>query len=209
MIQPPGFAGVAFGDADSGDLRVDHRRREAIAADLGISSDWAFAHQVHGTGILEASRSGNLGDGDAIVTYDPTIPAAIATADCVPIVIEADGAVAVVHAGWRGAVDGIIPAALAKLRSSGHKPRRAAIGPAIGPCCYEVGSDVADLFPGYVAKTTWGSVSVDISAFLERQLAELEVWRSSQCTFTTPDLHSWRRDHTRQRQVTVAWLLND
>jgi YfiH family protein len=206
MIRPPGFAGAAFGTTASGDLRVDHGRREAISHELGIPSDWAFVHQVHGAAVVKATRSGDLGDADAIVTIDPDIPAAIATADCVPIVIEGDDAVAVVHAGWRGAAAGILPAALQEMRSSGHHPYRAAIGPAIGPCCYEVGADVADLFPGYVGKTTWGSVSVDIAGYLHEQLAGIEVWRSDECTYTSEQLHSWRRDHTKQRQVTVAWL---
>lgn len=206
MIRPPGFAGAAFGTTASGDLRADHEKRRAISRELGIPSDWAFVHQVHGADVVTAMRSGQLGDADAIVTVDSDIPAAIATADCVPIVIEADGAVAAVHAGWRGAAAGIVPAAIEAMERSGHNPRRAAIGPAIGPCCYEVGADVADLFPGHVGTTTWGSVGVDIAGYLHEQLAGLEVWRSDECTYTSEQLHSWRRDHTNQRQVTVAWL---
>ena len=209
MIRPPGFAGAAFGTTASGDLRVDRRRREAISYDLGIPSEWAFVHQVHGATVIDATRSGKLGDADAIVTTDPGIPIAIATADCVPVVLEADGVVAVVHAGLRGAAAGIIPAAIEAMESSGRRPLRAAIGPAIGPCCYEVGADVSDLFPGHVGKTTWGSVSVDIAAYLQEQLVGLEVWRSNECTYTSDELHSWRRDHTKQRQVTVAWLPTD
>lgn len=206
MIRPPGFAGAAFGTAESGDLRVDHRRRESIARELGIPTDWAFANQVHGAVVVEADRSGNMGDGDAIVSYSSAIPVAIATADCVPIVMEAPGATAVIHAGWRGAAAGIVAATLEALRAAGHDPVRAAIGPAIGSCCYEVGSEVADLFPGYVRETTWGATSIDIPGYLKEQLAGLDVWQSAECTFTADSLHSWRRDHTKQRQVTVAWL---
>lgn len=208
MIRPPGFAGVAFGTAESGDLRVDHRRRRLFADELGISADWAFVAQVHSAVVVAANRPGDLGDADAIVVYRRDIPGAIATADCVPVVIEAQGATAVIHAGWRGAAAGIVRTVVETLRSSGHNPVRAAIGPAIGPCCYEVGAEVADLFPGYVEVTTWGSTSIDIPGYLEDQLAELEVWRSDECTFTSDRLHSWRRDHTKQRQVTVAWLPN-
>ncbi|MCP4304610.1 MAG: polyphenol oxidase family protein [bacterium] len=209
MIRPPGFSGAAFGTAASGDFRVDQQRRKDISNDLAIPSDWAFVHQVHGAAVVLATRSGKLGEADAIVTSDPGIPVAIATADCVPVIVEADGAVAVVHAGWRGAAAGIVSAAIAALEQSGHSPRRAAIGPSIGPCCYEVGTEVADLFPGYVGATTWGSVSVDIAGYLHEQLGGLDVWRSSECTYTSDELHSWRRDHTKQRQVTVAWLPRD
>jgi len=206
MIRPPGFAGAAFGTSESGDLRTDVRRREAVAAEIGIPSSWAFVHQIHGSSVVEADTPGMLGDADAITTERPGLPIAIATADCVPTIIEADGAVAVVHAGWRGAVAGIVPAALQALQERGHTPRRAAIGPGIGPCCYEVGAEVADRFPGFTAMTTWGSMSVDIAGLLEEQLAGLELWRSDECTFTSDRLHSWRRDRTRQRQVAVAWL---
>lgn len=206
MIRPPGFAGAAFGTAARGDLRSDLVRRAEVAAELGITPDWAYVHQVHGAHVARAVRSGHLGDGDAIVTTQPGLPIMVATADCVPVVVEAAGAVAIVHAGWRGAVAGIIPAVLAHLAEAGTEPRRAAIGPAIGPCCYEVGEEVSDRFDGFVGRTTWGSPSVDIPGYLAAQLDGIELWRSPECTYTSDRLHSWRRDHTRSRQVTVAWL---
>ena len=208
MIRPPGFTGAAFGTAESGDLRVDRRRRESVARDLGISVDWAFVHQIHSAVVVTAHRSGRIGDADAIITNSAGVPGAIATADCVPIVVEANGAAAVIHAGWRGAAAGVVPAALDALQNAGHEPLRAAIGPAIGPCCYEVGPEVAEQFPGHVSRTSWDSISIDIPGYLEQQLAGLEVWRSNECTFTSDRLHSWRRDHTKRRQVTVAWLPN-
>lgn len=206
MIHPPGFAGAVFGTAESGDLRSDGIRREQIAAALGISGDWSFVHQVHGSTILEAHAAGNLGDADAIFVRRPGLPIAVATADCVPIIIEAVGAVAVVHAGWRGAAAGVVPAALSALAAAGCQPQRAAIGPAIGPCCYEVGQEVTEQFAGYAAETTWGSPSVDIPSFVAAQLAGLELWKSPECTFTSARLNSWRRDATDRRQVAVAWL---
>ncbi len=206
MIRPPGFAGAAFGTAAAGDLRRDHAARARVSADLGIPQDWAYLNQVHGAVVVSADRSGNLGDGDAIVTQSADIPVMVATADCVPIVLEAAGAAAVVHAGWRGAAAGVLEAALEVLDAMGRHPQRAAIGPAIGPCCYEVGPEVAELFPGFVSQTTWGSTSVDIPAYLESKLGGIEVWNSNECTFTSDRMNSWRRDHTKERQVAVAWL---
>jgi YfiH family protein len=206
MIRPPGFSGVAFGTALTGDLRSNRRRRVEVAQRLGVTPDWAYVHQVHGAHVVLADRSGHLGDGDAIVTTTPGLPITVATADCAPIVIEAAGAVAVVHAGWRGAAAGIVPAVLDHLVAGGHPPRRAAIGPAIGPCCYEVGEEVATRFAGFTATTTWGSPSIDIPGFVASQLADIELWRSPECTFTSDRLHSWRKDHTKRRQITVAWL---
>ena len=99
-----------------------------------------------------------------------------------------------------------VPAALQYLNDNHHEPRRAAIGPAIGPCCYEVGPEVAAELPGHSSLTTWGTPSVDIPGYVHEQLAGLEVWRSDECTYTSERLHSWRRDGTKQRQVAVAWL---
>ena len=209
MIRPSGFAGAAFGTVDTGDLRVDARLRRRAAAELGIPAAWAFVKQVHGAVVVEATRSGNLGEADAIISVEPSIPIAVATADCVPIVVEASTAVAVVHAGWRGAAAGVVPATLAAMRAGGHTPLRAAIGPANGPCCYEVGAEVVAQFAGFIGETTWGSPSVDIPAYVADQLAGLEVWRSPECTFTSDDLHSWRASRTKQRQVAVAWLSSD
>ena len=199
MIRPPGFAGAAFATAARGDLRFDAAMRERTAAELGIPAAWAYLHQVHGATVIEARHAGLLGDGDAIVVFTVNIPIMVATADCVPVVIEAGAAAAVVHAGWRGALAGVLPAALRALEEAGHQPTRAAIGPAIGP-------EVAARFPGFLATTTWGTRSVDIPGFLVSQLDGLEVWRSSECTYTSPRMNSWRRDRTDRRQVTVAWL---
>lgn len=206
MIRPPGFAGAAFGTTASGDLRSNTVRRAAISDELGIPVDWAFVHQVHGTKVVEAIAPGQLGDADAIVAATSGIPIAVATADCVPVIIEAASAVAVVHAGWRGAAAGVVTAALDYMIAGGHTPQRAAIGPAIGPCCYEVGPEVIAQFPGHVAQTTWGTESVDIPGYVEQQLAGLVVWMSGECTYTTERLYSWRRNGTKLRQVTVAWL---
>ncbi len=206
MIRPPGFAGVIFGSAAWGDLRHDQAGRADAAGELGLPPDWAFLNQVHGATVLKVVDGGNQGDGDAMVTARPLLALLVATADCVPVAIEADGAVAVVHAGWRGAVAGVLPAALDTLQRDGHTPRRAAIGPAIGPCCYEVGEDVAARFAEHVARTTWGTTSVDIPGYLATQLQGIPLWRSEECTYTSSRLNSWRRDRTKERQVTVAWL---
>ena len=209
MIRPPGFAGAAFGTIAAGDLRTDEPHRAAVSAELGIPVDWAFVRQVHGAAVVEAGAVGDLGEADAILVRKPGIPIAVATADCVPVIVEADDAAAVIHAGWRGALAGVVPAALAKMRSGGSEPRRAAVGPAIGPCCYEVGTEVADQFASFVAETTWGATSVDIPGYVAHQLAGLEVWMASECTFTSDRMHSWRRNATKQRQVAVAWLPTD
>lgn len=206
MIRPPGFRGAAFGEAAAGDLRVDEAGRRAMAGDLGVAPEWAFVTQVHGATVLRAARPGLLGEADAIFTTRHALPIAVATADCVPVILEGEGVVAVIHVGWRGAVAGVVEATLGQLSQTGLTVERAAIGPGIGSCCYEVGDDVAELFDGFTGTTTWGTRSIDIAGFVASRLEPIPVWRSERCTFSDPGLHSYRQNRTKLRQVTVAWL---
>jgi YfiH family protein len=206
VIRPPGFRGAAFGEAAEGDLRVDEGRRRHTAATLGIPPEWAFVSQVHGSTVVRAAAPGTLGEADAIYTTRQALPIAVATADCVPVVLEGPGFAAVIHAGWRGASSGVLQETIATLTQAGLAADRAAIGPGIGPCCYEVGEDVAERFAGYASSTTWGTTSVDIAGYLESILDPLPVWRSERCTYTDDYLNSYRRNRTKLRQVAVAWL---
>jgi copper oxidase (laccase) domain-containing protein len=122
------------------------------------------------------------------------------------VIIEGARTTVVVHAGWRGMAAGVVDAGVAAIRVVGDTPTRAAIGPSIGPCCYEVGTEVLALFDPYVATTTWGTSSVDLWSAAEAQLGSLKVWRANVCTFTDARFLSHRRDGTKERQVSVAWL---
>ncbi len=202
MIRPPGFRGAAFSEAADGDLRGGDRR--VAAATLGISDRWAWVDQVHGNTVRSVTMSGGHGSADGIVTSVPGLPVAVFTADCVGIVVETAAEVAVIHAGWRGVVAGIIDAALGML---GHPPRRAAVGPAIGPCCFEVGPEVSQQFdPSERARTSWDTPSVDLPAAVTRRLPDLDLWISDRCTRCGPDAFSHRRDADGRRMATLGWL---
>ena len=205
MIQPPGFRGARFGEAGDGDPRHDP---SAVAAfqSVGAPLEIASPRQVHGAGVLVVTAPGRHGEADAVLTTVSGVAVAVATADCVPVVIEGAGFAAVVHAGWRGVAAGVVQAALARMGSLGLTPERAAIGPAIGPCCYEVGPEVAERFPGHTGVTTRGRASVDLPGAVAAALGDLATWRSDRCTFTDAALNSYRRDRTDRRQVTVAWI---
>ena len=206
MIRPDGFRGAAFGTTVEGDARNDENARRSMSRELGIPDHWASVTQVHGSDVVEAVSPGKLGEADAIYTTVSGLPASVGYADCVPIIVEGPDVVAVIHAGWRGAAAGLVEQTLDAMTSSGHTPVRAAIGPAIGPCCYEVDDEVAAHFPFHVAETTWGSASVDLPSFVADRMNGLEVWRSAVCTFMSPDVYSYRRDRTKKRQVAVGWL---
>ena len=143
----------------------------------------ARPRQVHGVAVARARGDGMpLGDADAVWSDAPGTAVGVVTADCVPILLAGRGAriVAAVHAGWRGLADGVIGAALEALRAAGAPAGElvAAIGPHIGPCCYEVDEPVlARLrarFPAaidaHAHATRPGHARVDLGALARREL---------------------------------------
>jgi YfiH family protein len=119
------------------------------------------ARQVHGATVVRV-RAGDdraalaARDADALCTDAPGLVVGVFVADCIPAVLvdPHTGAVAAVHAGWRGTVAGVLPAAVRALAAEfGARPGdlRVAIGPAIGPCCFEVGPEVVAAFEALAA----------------------------------------------------------
>ena len=140
-----------------------------------------------------------MGNGDALLENEAGSVVAVRTADCVPIILidEKLHAVAAVHAGWRGTVARIAPAAVQAMRERfGTEPAglHAAIGPCIGPCCYEVGAEVAAQFG------IEGRARLDLPGANRKQLEEAgvtpeRIYASKLCTMCRPeDFHSFRRD---------------
>jgi polyphenol oxidase len=128
----------------------ENRLRLARAAGLSAEA-LVLADQVHGTAVVRG-RPGEISEADALWTDAADTWVGIRTADCVPILLSsADGRrVAAVHSGWRGTAGRIAEAAVTTLAREGAGPAtlRAAIGPCIGVCCYEVGEDLAERFTG-------------------------------------------------------------
>ncbi|HET8738292.1 MAG TPA: polyphenol oxidase family protein [Acidimicrobiia bacterium] len=206
MIRPPGKDGVAFSERGDGDLREDPDSRELLARALDVPAQWAWARQVHGADLVRVEGPGNAGEFDALWTTIPGLPLAIFTADCLGVVLKSDEAVGVAHAGWRGADAGVVPALREAMTRAGHEPRFAAVGPGIGPCCFEVGPEVMQRFPSHGGETTWGTTSVDLAGVVMGQLDGLEIWSAGGCTRHDERFFSHRRDGTTQRMVSLGWL---
>jgi polyphenol oxidase len=202
-------SGVAFTLAEDGDVRADHEARRRVSALLGISPEWATVGQVHGAKVLEVTSPGRAGEADALVTRLPGLPLAVFTADCLGVVVTGGGGVGVAHAGWRGMADDIVVRLVEFMVDVGIEPRSAHIGPGIGPCCFEVGPEVAERFPDEAATTTWDTMSVDLVAGAVRRLAPLPVWVSGRCTRHEAGHHSHRADATTSRMAAIGWLPNE
>jgi hypothetical protein len=171
-----------------------------LASVPAVYGNLATLRQVHSAVCVQASgRAGVLGEGDALLENRPGSVVAVKTADCLPILLvdEGHGAVAAVHAGWRGTVAGIAQRAVEAMRAEfGARPGElhAAIGPGIGKCCYEVGPEVAAQFGQQ------GRAHVDLAAANRRQLMDAgvtpeRIYASNLCTMCRcEEFHSFRRD---------------
>ncbi len=124
---------------------------------------FARVRQVHGCRVVDAPASPPAGapseEADAVVSATPGVAACVSVADCVPVLLAdpRSGAVAAVHAGWRGTIDGAAAAGVrALVERHGASPcdLLAAIGPGIGPCCFEVSRDLATRFRDAIGPTT-------------------------------------------------------
>jgi YfiH family protein len=178
--------------------RVDENRRRLCAATGADPDRLALNYQRH-TAIVNRAESGRRGaKGDGLWTDEPDVPVLALGADCALVALArtktARPAVAVLHVGWRGLIAGVVEAGAAAL---GGRPS-AIVGPAIGPCCYEVGAEVAEPFRARFGADVARYGTLDLWASVERALTEAgcaSVERLDLCTACDPDrFFSYRRD---------------
>ena len=191
--------------------------RDAVVRWLGMPV--AYVNQVHGAWVhvIGDGVPADAPDADAIVTAQPGIGVAVMVADCVPVLL-ADAerrVIGVAHAGRRGLVDGVVPAALDVMVGLGARVRRirAHLGPAICGTCYEVGSvvqaEVAGVVPAAASTSAWGTPAVDLAAGVISQLSGAgvrDVSRSGICTREDDRFYSYRRSGATGRFVGVVAL---
>jgi polyphenol oxidase len=175
----------------------------------------AMVHQVHGTTVRPAEGLPgwpNLVKGDGVFTHTQGLAPAVLVADCLPVSVTGPGAVAMLHAGWRGLSEGILATGVAAVRELGGPgdPIEAAVGPGIRACCYEVGEEVHGAFAAYGPGVRRGK-NLDLAAVARAQLARAGVsvvHDIGLCTACQPELFfSHRRDRgITGRQAGIAWL---
>lgn len=187
--------------------------RVRLFESLGLSSRTLVQpRQVHSSHVVSDLEYQPGCEADATYGSSPLTLHSVLTADCVPMLLyHPSGIVAAVHAGWRGLIGGIIPNTLKLLPPD----LIALIGPAIGPCCYEVGEDLAGKF-----EQAFGSDVIDRSfpkphldlvhaALMQLQQQRIEdVDAAHLCTACHPDLFfSYRRDGSSGRQMSFIGVL--
>ena len=203
-----------------GDARenvVENRRRLVEATRTGTLY---LAAQVHGARVLPVRAGDDPAEiarqqADGVCSDVEGIAVGVYVADCVPVLLAdpRTGAFAAVHAGWRGTVAGVLPAAIETMaREYGSAPAdlRVAFGPSIGPCCFEVGPEVAAAFapwPGAVVEQAGRKPHVDLRLTLRQQALSAGVGPAAidaggACTMCDPAgrFYSYRRDASRTGQ---------
>jgi polyphenol oxidase len=212
--QPP-FDGLNLGALtdDERDSVAENRRR--LAAAIGLMPERVvIGHQVHGAEIAFhdgaqlpspfAEPGRPIPDVDGHVTADPSLALLVFVADCVPVALAGPGGVAMLHCGWRGLASGIVASGAAAVRATD-----AAIGPAIGPCCYEVGEEVLEAFAGLDGIASGRMLDLpEVARRLLREAGVERVESAGACTSCERELFfSHRRDAGRSgRQAGLVWL---
>lgn len=197
---------------------------DAVQANLRSLSDrfgarLAWGRQQHGAravlhdGEVPAEPTPSPEDGDGRVTSSPGIAPMVLTADCLAVLVAGGGAVAALHAGWRGLAGGMIEAGVRQLRESGTGGvLEAAIGPHARVCCYEVGDEVHEVFAAAGYGEAREGRNLDMTWVARKQLLQAGVSAIHDlglCTICSdPSLFfSHRRDHgITGRQAGLAWL---
>jgi YfiH family protein len=238
-ITTPVLASAATGVWHCFGTREGPIRLDELLASPGLSfpgarrpRDVVSVRQVHGTDVLVVdrqydSRATETGGWDAMVTDQPDVLLTVRTADCVPVLLydPRRRVIGAIHAGWRGAVAGIVPKTIDLLRErfdSRPDSLLVGIGPAIGACCYEVDEPV--LGPLREGFADWRSVvtlngadrgMLDLRALVRRQAVRAgvrpdQISSEDLCTACRPDLFfSYRRDGAVIKTMVHGIMLTD
>lgn len=190
-----------------------NRRKLAVAA--GFDADRvSMGRQVHGAelnwagpgipGAYSAPGPDPPPEADGQLTKETLRPLLVLVADCLPVALLGERGLGMLHCGWRGLASGIIDRAASEIGV-----RAAAIGPGIGPCCFEVGPEVEEAFAG-LGPGLMNGRNLDLPEVARRLLARAgveEVESAGVCTYCDERFFSHRRDRGKTgRQAGIAWL---
>ncbi len=205
------FAGLNCGYGSSDQTEAVTINRNRVADAMEVAHDALIGvHQVHSPTVLtvDAPINGSKPKADAVVTSTPGLALTILTADCQPVLFADSDAqvVGAAHAGWRGALDGVLEATLDAMEALGAKRENtvAVIGPTISQSAYEVGPEFLDDFVAdspenlrFFANGTGDRVQFDLPAFGLHRLRQAGIGQAEwtrHCTYSDPDrFYSYRR----------------
>jgi YfiH family protein len=197
------FTGKAFGTFD---LQNGDQSKSSLQKALSLSNIF-YMKQVHGNTVQTISNeSSNLPEVDALVTNQKSIALAVQIADCLPLLLQSDVAVAAVHVGRKGLLNGVAVAAVAALKQFGATKITGVVGPHICGNCYEVDQSMFDEITKQHPATKSDGRNLNLFAGLAAQISEIPLVNLNICTLENPDYFSFRRGGESGRQVGVICL---
>jgi YfiH family protein len=205
------FTSFNLGDHVSDVSKDVQANRALLASKYGPVQ---YMDQVHGSRIaIIESVTDEAPTADALVTGIAGVTLAVMVADCIPLLLTSEEAVAAVHVGRRGLANGVAVKTVELMQEMGAKKIRAVLGPAICGRCYEVSQEVHDevvaLHPLATAQTASGTPALDLPKALKACLAAVGISEISDlqiCTVESADHFSYRRDGLTGRQVGLVSL---
>ncbi|MBL4580822.1 MAG: peptidoglycan editing factor PgeF [Gammaproteobacteria bacterium] len=192
---------------------------------LPRAAEWQWLEQVHGNAVVIVNKAGPPPTADAMLTTRPNLVCCVQTADCLPVFVAAlDGTeVAVIHAGWKGLASGVIENTISRMSTS-LSSLAVWLGPAIGPCHFEVGAQVRDSFLAvggsssldsameacFISSTNQGKFMADMYAIARLKLSALGIVNISggnYCTYCDNEqFFSYRRDGITGRMLNAIYI---
>lgn len=205
-------------------LRVE-KNRKLLLEQFPEYLQWQRIEQVHGTRVLTIEQAGEEQVADALITTRSNIVCCVQTADCLPLFVAAlDGSeVAMIHAGWKGLAAGIVEIVIQAM-STPTERLAVFLGPAIGPCHFEVGAEVRARYLDaaqsqtahealslcFHATSNAGKYLADLYGIAKLKLSDLgvqQVGGGDACTFCEKDRYfSYRRDGTTGRLLHAIYI---
>jgi YfiH family protein len=208
-----GYSEAPFSSLNMGNMKFDNpdlvkKNRNLFLSSLGIEERRvAFPDQVHSATVNTITSAGIIPESDALITSQRGLFLAVQTADCFPLFIYAPSinTVAVIHAGWKGAIQNIVPKTLDLLErkyKANMNDLYVAIGPGLQTECFEVRSDVYMQFPENLLSTheDHSKRNLNLSGYLiqqllDRNIPENQIYGHNDCTKCNQDrYYSYRRD---------------
>ncbi|MFH0991839.1 MAG: peptidoglycan editing factor PgeF [bacterium] len=195
------------------------RNRELFFSQLEIEPSLViYPRQIHSCRVESVTVPGPVGECDALITDRPNLALAVTIADCTPILLfdPERMVIAAIHAGWRGTAQGIVERAVQQMiekYSCSPSSFKAYIGPSAGPCCYEVGEDVASQFQAIFIQRRGERIVLDLKSanqfqLLRQGLSQTNIEIAPHCTICNAQLfHSYRRDREKSGRMMASIVM--
>jgi YfiH family protein len=207
------FTGISSGNLGDhvGDDPVLVAQNRSKLKDLLSLSKIIYMSQVHGNEVIRVNSDTNSqSECDALITTDKSVGLAVLSADCLPILVSSQIAVAAIHAGRKGIVNGIIPKTIGQMAALGATNFEAIIGPAICGDCYEVDStmytELTSEYPALASKDGRTNLDLISGALSQLQSSGVAAEFVHICTKESTDFYSYRRLQNTGRQAGVISL---